>query len=174
MQCEHCKKRKATVFYKENIGGRIKEYQLCNDCAVILRQAGELEDMSILLDSFASPFSVGGESVLLSWSQQTVKSVAAGKACPVCGSTVESIRASGRVGCETCYKAFADELAPSIHAVHGRATHTGRRPCSYRQRKEKQERLNALKAKLSVAISTEAYEQAAVIRDEIKSLEGEL
>ncbi len=173
MQCEHCKKRKATLFYKENMGGRIKEYQLCNDCAAALRQAGELEDMSILLESFTSPFSAGGDSSLLSWSQQSVKPATTGKSCPVCGCTAESIRASGRVGCENCYKTFAVELAAPIRAVHGRATHTGRFPRSYRQKREKQERVNALKTRLAAAISAEAYEQAAVIRDEIRALEGE-
>ncbi len=173
MQCEHCKKRKATVFYKENIGGRIREYQLCNDCAADLRQAGELEDMSILLESFASPFSAGGESPFFSWGQQPTKPTPTGKSCPVCGSTAESIRASGRVGCETCYKTFAAELAAPIRAVHGRASHVGRSPRSYRRRKEKQERINALRTRLSAAISAEAYEQAAVIRDEIRALESE-
>lgn len=174
MQCEHCKKRKATVFYKENISGRKKEYQLCAPCATSLQKAGELEDMSILLESFISPLSWSGEEGdLFSWAgQPTVTSPVGGRVCPSCGSTPESIRTTGKVGCQTCYTVFAEELTPLLRGVHGSATHVGRTPQTYRQRKEKQERIRGLRARLASAVAAEAYEQAAMLRDEIKLLEG--
>ncbi len=175
MQCEHCKKRKATVFYKENINGRTRSYQLCNDCATAMQQTGELEDMSILLESFASPMLQHHDVNSLLWgSKQPTRHTPAGKLCPVCGSGWEDIQRSGRVGCQTCYTTFATELSPVLRGVHGGATHVGRYPHTYRQKKEIQERVAVLKAKLAAAVSAQAFEQAVLLRDEIKALEGGL
>ena len=55
MQCQRCNKKKATVFYRENIGGRVKALRLCGDCAEVLEQAGELEDMGTVLSVSPSP-----------------------------------------------------------------------------------------------------------------------
>lgn len=43
MNCEKCGTKKATVFYKENLNGKIRALNICAQCAEKLRQAGELE-----------------------------------------------------------------------------------------------------------------------------------
>ena len=177
MQCEHCKKRKATVFYKENMGGRIKEYQLCTPCAAEMQKTGELEDMSVLMESFISPFSWGdGEGGVFPWTIHATSAPAPmnTKTCPSCGMTAEGIRRSGRFGCGACYTYFSDELSGLLRGIHGSASHVGRAPHTHRRRKERQDRIRELKARLTEAIAAEAYEQAALLRDEIKSLEGDL
>ena len=174
MQCEHCKKRKATMFYHENINGKTREFQLCSECAAAFRQTGELEDMSVRMERFTSPYLLGdGESLWTLWAVQPPrKSSNTGRACQVCGQTVDDIKSTGRVGCETCYTTFEAELAPTLRGVHGGAVHVGRVPKSYRQKKEIQERIRRLKAQLSTAVSTQACDEAARLRDEIKGLEG--
>ena len=94
-----------------------------------------------------------------------------GKKCPDCGSTFARIRGSGRVGCPSCYRIFADELAPTLHTVHGTTTHTGAVPARHRARRAKAERLKVLRRQMQEAIGKENFELAASLRDEIKNLE---
>ena len=178
MQCERCKKRKASVFYKENINGCVKEFQLCHDCATLLMQAGELEDMSMLLENFHSPLSIEEcEDIWTLWTMlppNTSHTSDEAKTCPACGCSLDNLKRTGKVGCSECYTAFADEMTTYLRSVHGGVIHRGRHPKAYRKKKEIQEKIAQLKKRLSVAVSAEAYEQAAKIRDEIKALEGGL
>ena len=96
-----------------------------------------------------------------------------GKRCPGCGSTYADIAESGKVGCPQCYETFGDELSHLIGSVHGTTTHTGCVPSRHRAKKERADRLRALKKDLEAAISAEEYERAAKLRDEIRSLEKE-
>ena len=42
MQCQRCSKKKATVFYRESVNGRVKTLRLCGECAEVLEQAGDI------------------------------------------------------------------------------------------------------------------------------------
>jgi protein arginine kinase activator len=55
------------------------------------------------------------------------------KPCPVCGATAAEIMKSGFVGCSECYKTFAALLDPYIVKIHGRVTHSGRVPPSFKK-----------------------------------------
>ena len=57
MLCDTCGRKKAAVFYHENIGGRVRTFNLCPACADAMKKSGELEDFS---DACAGP----GEPVL--------------------------------------------------------------------------------------------------------------
>ena len=180
MQCERCNKKKATVFYRENAGGRIKALRLCGDCLEILEQTGELEDISAAVAGFISPFFVT-EDYGISFpfptpgnSPPRMGGTVSPKKCSACGATTEDIYRSGRVGCAHCYGAFAEELADVLDAAHGRTEHRGRISAGYRARAEKTARLARLKKQLKEAVSTEQYEAAAGLRDEIRGLEAEL
>ena len=94
-----------------------------------------------------------------------------GKKCPDCSSTFARIRQSGRVGCPTCYSVFSDELAPTLHTVHGTTAHTGAVPARHRAKRAKAEKLKQLKRQMQEAIAKENFEAAASLRDEIKELE---
>lgn len=177
MICERCNKKKATVFYRENIGGRIKALRLCGECAEILEQAGELEDISAAVAGFVSPFFITDDGTYaLPFSLPDGSGAKSGgtRRCGVCGATLADMAKSGRVGCANCYGAFAEDLEFTIRSAHGRAEHTGRTSAGYRLRMEKAERLTGLKKRLKEAISDERYEAAAGLRDQIRALEAEL
>ncbi|MBQ9150812.1 MAG: UvrB/UvrC motif-containing protein [Clostridia bacterium] len=179
MLCERCNKKKATVFYRENIGGRIKALRLCGECAEILEQAGELEDISAAVAGFVSPFFLSDEGIFSlpfhHFAESAAKTGTSPRLkCPSCGATIEDIGRTGKVGCASCYGVFAEELAGAIRSAHGRAEHTGRVSAGYRARVEKTERLARLKKQLKEAVSNEQYESAAGLRDEIRALEAEL
>ena len=173
MQCQRCNKKKATVFYRENIGGRVKALRLCGDCAQVLEQAGELEDMGTVLSVSPSPLlpAEEGSSPLPPSPIATDKSSAS---CPHCGGDFTAMAASGQLGCPACYTVFAAELAAPLRILHGRVSHVGRVSAGYKARKETERRLLGLRERLKAAVSAEEYEQAAALRDEIRGLEASL
>ena len=176
MQCERCNKKKATVFYRENLGGRVKALRLCGDCAAILEQAGELEDMSTAISGFLSPIFLWEDgSLLLPFPSASAGTVRGGvRKCRVCGATVGEIASSGKVGCAECYAVFGEELSEVVRSVHGSVGHTGRVSAGFRARRERLERLAALKEQLKEAVAAENYEAAVGLRDEIRALEARL
>ena len=173
MQCERCSKKKATVFYRENINGRVKALRLCGDCAEVLEQAGELEDMGTVLSGAPSPLLVSEEG---SW---PINLSAGGEkpspsSCPVCGDELTQAAERGRLGCPACYSSFSAELVIPLRSLHGRAHHVGRVSAGYRARKETERRLLDLRAQLRSAVNAEEFEGAAALRDEIRRLEATL
>lgn len=172
MLCEKCKKRTATVFYNENINGKNRSYSLCGECAAKLREKGEIQDITSMIGSFADPFSELHDHFFSGFfGIPALVGKQPEKKCPVCGMTYSGIAESGKVGCPSCYEAFADELSGLIQSVHGTTNHTGSVPSRHRAMKERNERLKKLKHELHDAIGNEEYERAAELRDEIRNLE---
>jgi protein arginine kinase activator len=98
-------------------------------------------------------------------------------ACSVCGQTFDDFRRTGLFGCSQCYTAFADRLDPVFRRVQGGTRHIGRKVCASEDQLEQQRlqvRLQELKKALQLAVKEEAYERAARLRDEIRSVEGRL
>ena len=173
MQCQRCNKKKATVFYRENVNGRIKALKLCGDCAEVLEQAGELEDMGTVLSGSPSPLLAPEEAA---WPLPIPVGAGSGvtSACPACAGAFSQLAERGRLGCPACYTAFAAELALPLRALHGRARHVGRVSAGYRARKETERRLAELRTQLKAVVAAEEYERAAALRDEIRGLEAAL
>lgn len=173
MLCEKCKKRTATVFYNENINGKVRSYSLCGECAAKLREKGTLQDITSMIGSFADPFSELHDHLFSGFfGMPSVKAISSAKKCPSCGSTYADIAESGKVGCPECYHTFEDELSDMIQSVHGTTSHTGSVPSRHRAMKERNERLKKLKKELQEAIQNENYERAVELRDEIRTLEA--
>ena len=174
MLCENCKKRTATVFYNENINGRARSYSLCGECAAKLREKGDLQDVTSMLDSFANPFSNLHDNVFGPiFGIPTVKAASEEKKCPACGSVYSEIAKSGKVGCPDCYATFHSELSRLIGSVHGTTSHTGQAPARHRAKQARDEQLSRLRRELQSAIEKEDYESAAKLRDEIRALSDE-
>jgi protein arginine kinase activator len=169
--CEKCKKRTATVFYNENLNGKVRSYSLCGECAAKLREKGDIGDITSMLGSFADPFCDLHDNLFGGFFGMGAQPSLGSKKCPDCSSIFSHIRASGRVGCPTCYRIFAEELAPTLHTVQGTITHTGSVPARHRARRAKAEKLKSLKHQMQEAIAKEDFETAASLRDEIKQLE---
>lgn len=110
--------------------------------------------------------------------------------CPNCGMVYEDFKKIGRLGCAECYLTFRSNLAPLLKRIHGATQHTGKKaPAAYsaassspaaslspKVTKTKLETKRAvdiatLKAKLKQAIVNEAYEDAALLRDQIRQAE---
>ena len=102
---------------------------------------------------------------------QRKEQVAGGaKICPECGFTFEDLQKVRRFGCGNCYQVFSDELAPMLSGMHKGASHVGKVPEGLMENHFRQQKLDELRSKLEIAIDAESYEEAADLRDEIRTL----
>ena len=169
MLCQHCYKNEATTHVKLMVNGEYAEYRLCPECARELGYGGMFPDFS----------DFGG--MLSSFLGAALPARSGAARCSICGSTMNDIKKSGKVGCANCYELFLSELTPTIRGIHGNTEHIGKHPViEYTAEAEPQDtakteepdRLSSLKAELKKAIENEQFERAAELRDEIKKLEG--
>jgi protein arginine kinase activator len=163
MLCDVCGKNQATVHLTEIVDEQMTELHLCEGCAhkksAAMEQQFGLSDLLAGMAEFEKP--------------NLEKEVAAVK-CPNCGLTYADFRKIGRLGCGECYRAFGRYLTPLLKRNHGATQHVGKAPFKSGKvvrKKEKVADLSALKEKLQRAVSAEAFEEAARIRDQIRELE---
>lgn len=101
-------------------------------------------------------------------------------ACGNCGTTLEAIRTGHPLGCSACYTVFADTLIDTLlkegrisrHLTSNKKTqplHIGRAPGEVTEISPTL-RLIALNEALDEMLIREDYEQAALLRDQIKAL----
>ncbi len=165
MKCTKCNAKEATVFYRENINGKETKYALCGDCAAAMeKETGNL---------FADPFGGNLLGSLFSSIPQKTQPRKEEKKCSLCGATFRQLAENGKVGCPTCYVSFREELAPTLKRLHGTAVHRGRTPEKFQAKRSAMEKLASLEKQLKQAIETEAYEEAATLRDQIRALRGQ-
>ena len=162
MLCEKCGKNNATTHIKTVVNGVVREVNFCGYCAA------EEGYSTIGHNSLAGMLaSMLGE---VTSSQQSIKSTR----CAVCGSDFSDIVQTGKVGCAECYKTFYRELTPYLKRVHSSTKHTGkipnRAPLTVLPETET---VDSLKLELNRLVSEERYEEAAVVRDKIREIEGE-
>ena len=160
--CDECGKE-ATVFWKENINGNVKEAHLCADCAQKKEWGKFFSEPAFFEDLFPS-FPLFSHALAPAYRSS-------GAVCPTCGETVEEIRERGKFGCPDCYRSFRDrlDLAPFI----GRGYRGGRLAAKAEEKKEDPKaKIESLRAKLKKAVAEENYEEAARLRDTIRGLEA--
>lgn len=164
MKCDYCNS-KATVFLTQLAEGQMKKVCLCESCA---KERGVTDPTGFsLADMLMGNFQkqVGGAVV------QRKEQVAGGaKICPECGFTFEDLQKVRRFGCGNCYQVFSDELAPMLSGMHKGASHVGKVPEGLMENHFRQQKLDELRSKLEIAIDAESYEEAADLRDEIRTL----
>jgi len=169
MLCEKCKKKEATVMYKENINGHKGSYALCADCAA---EIGAFDSAKKLIsDPFEEMNSLFGS--LFGITQYQKKQIADEKKCSLCGITFKELAAEGMAGCPQCYSDFAEELHTSIARIHGSTVHNGAAPSKFTEGREKKRRIEALEKELRDAVEAEEYEKAASIRDTLREIRNE-
>lgn len=161
MLCEKCGKNPATTHIKTAVNGKITELSLCGYCAA---KAG--------YNGFAGSTFSGILASMLGQSLKSGSPVTA-RRCQCCGATFADIAETGKVGCALCYNEFGEELLPYLKRIHGSVHHTGKNPGNNQLIiKEENNTVSKLKAKLATLVAAEKYEEAALVRDEIKKLEG--
>jgi protein arginine kinase activator len=87
------------------------------------------------------------------------------KTCAQCGTTVDRLNKSNRVGCATCYDVFAEEIDQILYEEIG-----NNRLTLDHDVQSIEEKIFILEDKLSSAVKDQDYELAALLRDEIKKM----
>ena len=182
MLCQKCNKNEASVKYTEIINGEKKQMMLCEECS---HELG-LDNMNFNMPIDFSSFFGGllGEDEYNSPEFmplfQTVKELK----CSNCNMTYDDFINQGKLGCEQCYNLFSNKIDSILKRLHGDNKHLGRKLLNNnvgvaahsdpqkRKTTSKDDQLEQLQKDLKKAISEERYEDAAKIRDEIKSLEN--
>jgi len=162
MLCDICHKNPATVHLTEIIDNQMTELHLCEPCAqeksAQREQQFGLSDLLAGMAEFSKP-------------QQKEAEPAVALKCPNCGMTYENFRKIGRLGCGECYNSLRRYLAPLLKRIHGSNQHLGKSPSRATRIIKKKMDLQELRNRLKTAIETEAFEEAAKIRDKIRELE---
>jgi protein arginine kinase activator len=163
MLCTICKEKPATVHLTQIVGDKMQKLDLCEDCA---KTKGINDPTSFGLADLDLVLGLGAS--------QQLEQAAGGVElkCPRCGFTQADFKKSGRLGCPECYITFAEGLRGLLKTMHKGTRHTGKAPEALRATRENADRMKTLQAKLAKAIKDENYEQAALVRDEIKQLTG--
>jgi protein arginine kinase activator len=94
--------------------------------------------------------------------------------CPGCGTTLAQFEEALSVGCSECYTVFEGAIEPRLRRMHGSIRHVGRTPRTTRPVSKVDAMVAALTQELAEAVSDEDYHKAAVLRDRIRHLKGEL
>ena len=160
MLCPKCMQRDANVFFTKVINGKKEEIKLCEQCAKsmgLLSQNGIMVEMSDFISDFL------GKGFQARPLANTLE-------CPVCHTTIQQFARTSKFGCSQCYEAFAPHLDAFMKEIQGNTAHTGKLPTGAKAEVIKKRRLDTLKTELSKAIAEERFEDAAKLRDEIKSL----
>ena len=165
MLCEFCKKKEATVHYTKIVGGEIEELHLCDECA---RNHGEIEFDSSF--SFHKLLTGLIDNIYGGSTKEKVEEIK----CSFCGLDYSRFRQSGKFGCARCYETFKSNLIPLFKGINGHTNHVGKAPKSTNETLAKERKIQSLKAEMARLVAKEAFEEAAIIRDQIRELEKEL
>lgn len=172
MTCEICKEREATVHLTQVIEGQVKKLHLCETCAAKsgFDVNGPLSITDILLGmGLQKP-----ESQEPAGTPEPVSASGMERTCPRCHMRRTDFKKGGRFGCADCYAAFADELPPLLKAMHRSERHVGKVPAGQSRRLQFTAELEELRAAQKKAIASEAYEEAAKLRDQIEAATARL
>ncbi|WP_414042125.1 UvrB/UvrC motif-containing protein [Macrococcus animalis] len=91
--------------------------------------------------------------------------------CPNCGLTLREALHIGKFGCHECYNTFSDYVPQVIERVQaGNLQHVGVTPHKSQEKIALKKKIEALENKLKILVDTQAFEEAVVVRDEIRAL----
>lgn len=109
------KKNEATVFYRENVNGKEKNYSLCQKCAEKLEKKGEI--------SFSTPSFFGNDDFgvfnsifgsLFAPEFRSSQALSDTKRCPLCGASYSELAKEGRSDAPDAMTRLATELERTI------------------------------------------------------------
>lgn len=167
MLCEHCHENEAKITYTVVEGNDMRQKHVCPSCfqEFLAKQFPSSQippvDIQPMIQELLSLFHGKNEGA-----QED-------RHCPVCGRSLKEFRKTGMFGCDSCYDTFAEELKALLPRMQGAERHEGAMPEAFRKDREASEKEQALKERLDLAVAEERYEDAALLRDEIKAIKDE-
>ncbi|MBC2183151.1 excinuclease [Listeria sp. FSL L7-0233] len=167
MICQRCGENKAVIALQQfNESGKVESLYLCEDCAATEALSSE-KDLVKAMDTFSE---VALDFLtLLQKEENAQKKVVCGN----CQLSFEAFLQTNRVGCSECYSAFEEQLVPIIGRVqNGYTKHVGKVPAEVERAEGVQNEISRLQEKLGQLVKNEEFEEAAVVRDQIRALKA--
>ncbi|WP_017754893.1 UvrB/UvrC motif-containing protein [Calidifontibacillus oryziterrae] len=175
MECQECHQNPASLHFTKIINGKKTETHLCEQCArekgEMISGAGGFSINSLLSGLLNLDYPFTGNSNSNNNSLENIQALQ----CQNCGMTYQYFSKVGRFGCSNCYETFSNKIDPILRRVHsGNTAHTGKIPKRIGGNLHITKEISELKEQLQKCIVNEEFENAAKIRDEIRSLEQTL
>jgi len=159
MLCDFCKKNEATVHLTQIVdGSKIQKADLCESCA---KEKGVQDPTG---------FSLADLLVGLG-SAEEIRAENTGEQCPNCGFSQADFKKTGRLGCATCWETFEAGLLSLVRQMHKGDRHVGKVPTKAAHTLVLSQKIKEMMEELENAVRAEQYEDAAALRDQIRSLE---
>jgi protein arginine kinase activator len=157
IECSECR-RPIAVCYTEIVGKTVTKIGMCEECPLLRRK-------------------LHGQAFLSKTGSETPTSIC----CGGCGLTHDEVKMGASLGCPLCYEIFSEDIfhelaqlekLPPKYAAARKIgpLHAGRIP-GQQQQVDPSLKLVSLQQALHETLGREDYEQAAWLRDQIKSLE---
>ena len=155
----------ATIRYAEVVDGDVVDQHLCKECLDQKQNSvrGGFEFTK------PAPFNRGHKD-----SEVGTTSLHRTLGCSSCNTNLQSVLASKQVGCSQCYDSFTIQIDKILEGMHDSLTHTGKIPRQDNLRAKARADLQTKRSLLKTSLTAERYEEAAILRDEIKKLEAGL
>jgi protein arginine kinase activator len=174
MECTFCKSKEATCHLTKIVDGKVIEVHVCASCipeinqdnlvdfdiwdAVSkLAQSNGMPDPSEVVEPEAAE-EISAKSFLIEEGEEEGP-------CPACGFSGDQLRKIGRLGCPECYSHFKDMLSDVLADCQKSGHHTGKVPKSMIQVK-----VRNIEMALDEAVKEERFEDAAQLRDQLKTM----
>lgn len=174
MICEHCKQRTATVTVTQVVNGQNIDHHYCEVCATQFHpfnldfKQEPIQLHQVLSNWFGIP--TGQQSV----SEGKKKTIQQQVACPKCGFTYRHFLKEGKLGCPSCYDTFSKQLPQIFNRLQAGTKHIGKQPGEVNNTYAQKKRVEEIRSALQTAIVEERFEDAALLRDEIRDIELKL
>jgi len=160
MKCEICRENEAVIHIQQVIGKERIDLHLCETCALERGIASHEDKIELSISNLLNGL------IDIRQEKQGGK-----KTCPQCESTWEAIIKREKMGCAECYSNFNREIRALFGKTVGKSQHQGKYPRRLLSYKTFLLDVVKLKEGLKEAIQKEDYERAALLRDQIHTLE---
>ncbi|MBC6316027.1 UvrB/UvrC motif-containing protein [Listeria grandensis] len=159
MICQSCGENEANIEIRHEFNGQTFSVFLCKGCA-------EAQSMAYMEEQVTE-----NNIDFLSLLQKTPENDIALLECEYCGMSLQAVMESSKLGCEHCYECFDGKLMQMIErAQNGNKGHVGKVPLAERGVLAGKEQLRVLQDRITLLVAEEAFEDAAVVRDQIRAL----
>lgn len=123
--------------------GEIIQIEICEKCAIYNCKSFNIND-SILIQKKRS------------------------QTCKGCNSNYSDLLEKSRIGCEHCYDTFCENILELLQRCQVSNKHIGKKPKINNNICNQQ--IDLLKQKMQIAVDSENYEEAAILKEKIKKL----
>ena len=189
MLCQICKANPATIHIQEIANGERNTLHICAECA---KKRNLAEDNAAnshfheMLERLTQVIANSADLKLAELFEQKnpqEKEEEQDLACTVCGTTLQSYRKTGKLGCAACYEQFGHIIVPEFALAHHGSVHCGKTPPetveqwqdpAVSERIRLRRELERLGKGLDESIRREEFELAAELRDKIAAIGAKL